>query len=75
MTCVGEDDDGEAGQGLDRALPVDVGDRAAIGDGIAFDEMGKNENDEVANCYKCDNAGILERVEAAEEGEGYHNQP
>lgn len=70
MTGVREDDDGEAGEGGDDALPAEPVDGAAVREGVAFGVVVDDEDDEVCDGYEGDDGGILETVEAAEEREG-----
>lgn len=75
MARVGKDDDGEGGEGRDGAGPFKYTDCAARGEGVAFDVVSDYEDDEVGDGEEGDDGGVLERVEAAQEGEGDDDEP
>ena len=75
MTCIGEDDDGEAGEGGDGTRPLEDADGAAGVEGVAFEIVGDDEDDEVGDGEKGDDAGVLERVEPSEERKWDDDEP
>lgn len=46
---VGEDDDGEAGEGFDGSGPGEVAHRAGLVEGVACDEVGEDNYDEIGD--------------------------
>ena len=68
VTCVCEDYDWKSGERRDGALPFEDRDVAAVGDGVAFDVVRHDQDDEIADGDECDNGGVFERVETAKEG-------
>jgi hypothetical protein len=75
MTCVGKDDDGETSQDRNDTLVRHDTDIALETHVIAFCKVVNNQHDEIANRDKSNDAGVLERVESAEEGKRNNNQP
>jgi hypothetical protein len=49
VACVGEDDDGEGGEGGDGTGPLEDADGAAVGEGVTFEEVGDDEDYEVGD--------------------------
>ena len=62
MACIGENDDRKAGEGLDRAGPLEDQDVSTILKRVSFDKMSQDEKDEIANGDQSDDARVLERV-------------
>lgn len=75
MACVGEDNDGEGGEGGDGASPLEDADGAALGEGVAADEVCDDEDNEVGDGEEGNDGGVLEAVEATQEGEGDDDEP
>ncbi|KAJ8113549.1 hypothetical protein OPT61_g4344 [Boeremia exigua] len=72
---VREDDDREGGKCADRAGPFKDAHCAARGERVALDVVGNDEDDQVGDGEEGDDGGVLERVEAAEEGQRDYNEP
>jgi hypothetical protein len=75
VTSIRKYNDRKTSQCLHRALPFPYVNFTSIDECVAFDEMREDEDDQVANCDEGYNGGVLERIEAAQEGEGDDYQP
>lgn len=72
---VRENDNRERCKDLDRSFYVDNINVATRWRSVASSEMVNHKNDKVANGNKRDNGGVLQTVEPAQEGKGYHDEP
>ena len=68
VASIGEDDDGETGEGLYGTLPGEDMYFAPVDEGVALDEVGEHEDDEIPDGDECDYRCVFEGVEAAQEG-------
>jgi hypothetical protein len=75
MTGICKDDDRETTESSSSAAPFHVSNIASICHCVSFSKMIGDEDDEVSNRDQCNDAGILERVEFAQEGKRYDYEP
>jgi hypothetical protein len=75
MAGIGKDDDGETGQDRDDTLVGHDTDIALETHVIAFCKVVNNKHDQITDRNERNDAGILEGVESAEEGERNHDKP
>jgi hypothetical protein len=75
VACVREDYHREGGECGHGACPGEDAHRAARSEGIAADVVCDDEDDEVGDGEEGDYGGVLEAVEAPEEGEGDDDEP
>lgn len=59
MACVSKNNNGQAGENIQRTLPMNIVDFSPVRNGVSFDEMEENQNDEVSNSNESNDAGIL----------------
>ena len=62
MACVRKDNDREGAQSRGKASPMKESQLSVTSLGIAFDEVSKNEDNEIGNRNKRNEACVLERV-------------
>lgn len=62
MACVSKNNDREAAQCLYSTSPVNKTELASTLNGVAFDEMRENEDDQISDRDKSDDAGVLQRI-------------
>ena len=67
MTSVRKDDDWESSHGGDRSCPAENADGATLRECVAFDIVSDHENDQICNRAKSDDAGVLQRIQSAQE--------
>lgn len=75
MAGVCENNDRKGCQCRDWTCPLKDSDISTLGQGIALDEMRYDENDEICNREQCDDAGILQGIQSAQERKWYDNKP
>jgi hypothetical protein len=75
MAGIGKDDDGETGQDRDDTLVGHDTDIALETHVITFCKVVNNQDDQITDRSESNDAGILEGVESAEEGERNHDKP
>lgn len=67
MTGVCKDNDGETGESRHDAHPVDYTDLTALLYSVARCKVIDNKNDKIAYGDECDYAGVLQRIQFAQE--------
>ena len=75
VACVCKNDDRERCKNLDRSFYVDNINVATCWRSVASSKMVDHKNDKVADGNKRNNGGVLQTVESAQEGKGYHDEP
>ena len=75
MASVCENDDRKAAQGGHRAFPLYYPENASILHRIPFGKMCDNKYDQVADRNQCDDAGIFQRIQAAQERQWNNYKP
>ena len=75
VACVCENDDRERCKNLDRSFHMDNINVATCWCSIASSKMVDHKNDKIADGNERNNGGVLQAVEPAQEGKGYHDEP
>jgi len=75
MTSECKYNDRQAAQRGDHTSPMHNPDGPSVLHGVAFDKMCHHENYKVSYGYESNHAGIFERVQAPQEGQGNNDKP